>query len=127
MVVLGEHHLSHAPEAVHDLVGLHRIGFPDADEDEIVEDAFRGQRDIHDLREVHLEDRQEELHRGAAHVEILHGRDADDGRGIHGVLAVGDRRDVEDGIGFRQRVVAGVVAEGAFVAEGVPADRRSPR
>ena len=48
-------HLPHAPEAVHDLVGLHREGLADAHEDEVVEDAFRRQRDIDDLGEVHLE------------------------------------------------------------------------
>ena len=60
--VFGEHHLAHAPEAVHDFVGLHRVGLLDADEDEVVEDAFGRQRDVHDLREVHLEDRQEQFH-----------------------------------------------------------------
>ena len=38
------------------LVGLHRVGLPDAHEDEVVEDAFGRQRDVHDLGEVHLED-----------------------------------------------------------------------
>jgi len=45
-----------------------------------VERAFRRQRDVHDLGEVHLEDGQEEFHGRAAHVEIFHRRDADDGR-----------------------------------------------
>ncbi len=75
--VFGEHHLAHAPEAVHDFVGLHRVGLADAHEDEVVEDAFRRQRDVHDLGEVHLEDGQEEFH----------GRAADDGR-INGFLGV---------------------------------------
>ena len=46
--VSGEHHLAHAPEAVHDFVGLHRIGLSDAHEDEVVEDSFGRQRDVHD-------------------------------------------------------------------------------
>jgi len=36
-------------KAVHDFVGLHRVGLADAHEDEVVEDAFGGQRDVHDL------------------------------------------------------------------------------
>ena len=52
----GEHHLPHAPEAVHDFIGLHRVSLLDAPEDEVVEDVFRRQRDLHDLGEVHLED-----------------------------------------------------------------------
>ncbi len=115
--VFGEHHLPHAPEAVHDFVGLHRVGLLDAHEDEVVEDALGRERDVHDLREVHLEDGQEELHGGGAHVEVLHRRDADDGGGIHGVPAVRDGGDVEDGIRLGQRVIAGVIAERAFVAQ----------
>ena len=58
-------HLPHAPKAVHDFVGLHRVALLDAHEDEVVENAFRRQRDVHDLGEVHLEDGQEEFHRRA--------------------------------------------------------------
>ena len=115
--VFAKHHLPHAPEAVHDFVGLHRVGLLDADKDEVVERAFRWQRDVHDLGKVHLEDGQEEFHRRAADVEVFHRRDADDGRGIHSILAVRDRGDVKNGIRLGQRVVAGVVAERAFVAE----------
>jgi len=52
--VFGEHHLAHAPEAVHDFVGLHRASLADAHEDEVVEDAFGRQCEVHDLREVLL-------------------------------------------------------------------------
>ena len=82
-----------------------------------MEDAFGRQRDVHDLGEVHLEDGQEEFHGRAADVEVFHRRDADDGGGINGVFAVRDGGDVEDGIRLGQRVVAGVVAERAFVAQ----------
>ena len=34
--VLGEHHLAHAPQAVHDFECLHRVGFFDAHEDKVV-------------------------------------------------------------------------------------------
>ena len=50
----GEHHLPHAPETVHDFGGLHWVGLPDADEDEVVEDESGGQRDVHDLGEFIL-------------------------------------------------------------------------
>ncbi len=82
-----------------------------------MEDAFGRQRDVHDLREVHFEDRQEEFHGRAAHVEILHRRDADDGGGIDGVFAVRDRGDVKDRIRLGQRVIAGVIAERALVPQ----------
>ncbi len=123
---------------MHDFVGLHRVGLPDAHEDEVVEDAFRRQRDVHDLGEVHLEDGQEEFHGRAADVEVFHRRDADDGGGINGVFAMRDGGDVENRIrlapwntsicsfqpgithyftGRGQRVIAGVVAERTFVAQ----------
>ena len=97
--------------------GLRRVGLLDAHEDEVVEDAFGRQREVHDLGEVHLEDGQEEFHGRAADVEVFHRRDADDGGGIDGVLPVRDGGDVEDGIRLGQGVVAGVVAERAFVAQ----------
>ena len=53
----------------------------------------------------------------AAEVEVFHRQDADDGGRIDGVLAVRDGGDVKDGIRLGQRVVTGVVAERAFVAE----------
>jgi hypothetical protein len=63
-----------------------------------VKHAFRRQRDVHDLRKIHFENRQEQFHARAADVKIFHRRDADDGGGINGVLAVRDGGDVEDGI-----------------------------
>jgi hypothetical protein len=121
-----------------DFVGLHRAGLAEAHKDEVVEDAFGRQREVHDLGEVHLEDGQEKFHGRAADVEVFHRRDADDGGGIDSVLAVRDGSDVEDGIrlapwntaissfkpgitrystGRGQGVIAGVVAERAFVAQ----------
>jgi hypothetical protein len=81
-----------------DFVGLHRVGLADAHEDEVVEDAFGRQRDVHDLGEVHLEDGQEELHGRATDGEVFHRREADKGGRIDGVFAVRDGGDVEDGI-----------------------------
>lgn len=115
--VFGEHHLAHAPEAVHDFIGLHGVGFFDADKDEVVEDAFGGEGDVDNLGKVHLKDGEEQFHAGTADVEVFHGRDADDGAGINGILAMGDGGDVKDGIRLGQGVVAGVIAEGAFHAE----------
>ena len=83
----------------------------------LLEDAFRRQRDFHYLGKVHLEDGQKEFHRSAPDVEIFHRRHADDGGWINGVLPVRDGGDVEDGIRLGQRVVAGVIAERAFVAK----------
>ena len=58
---------------------LHRVALADAHEDEVIEDAFGRQRDVHDLGEVHLEDGQEEFHGRAADPEVFHRRDVDDG------------------------------------------------
>ena len=44
--VFGEHHLAGSPEAVHDFVGLHGIGFLNADKDEVVKDSLCRQGDI---------------------------------------------------------------------------------
>ena len=92
-----------------DFVGLHRVGLADAHEDEVVEDAFRRQREVDDLREVHLapstpqplshpmgEGGRRPGEGRAAEVEVFHRREADDGGGIHGVLAVREGGDVED-------------------------------
>ena len=75
-----------------DFVGLHRVGLADAHEDEVVEDAFRRQRDVHDLGEVQpltpspSPIRWERVAGSpgegrAADVEVFHRRDADDGGG----------------------------------------------
>jgi len=53
----------------------------------------------------------------AADVEVFHRRDTDDGGGINCVLAMRDGGDVKDGIRLGQCVIAGVVAERAFVAQ----------
>src|SRR5207302_5171334 len=115
--VFGEHHLPHAPEAVHDFVGLHRVTLPDAHEDEVVEDAFGRQRDVCDLGEVHPEYRQEKFYRCAANIKVFHRGHPYDGRRINRFLPMRDGGDVEDGIRLGQSVVAGVVAERAFLAQ----------
>src|SRR5437016_14453645 len=37
--VLGEHHLAHAPKAVHDFEGLHWVALPDAYKNQVVKHA----------------------------------------------------------------------------------------
>jgi hypothetical protein len=50
-------------------------------------------------------------------VKVFHRRNADDGGGIDCVFAVRDGGEVEDGIRLGQRIIAGVVAERAFVVQ----------
>ena len=88
-------HEAGAPEPVHHLEGVTGILLPDADEHEVVEDAFRGHVIIHNLRHRHLDERQEDPFRGAAQVEIFHGRAADDRRRIQRILAQRHGLDVE--------------------------------
>ncbi len=75
-----------------DFVGLHRVGLADAHKDEVVEDAFGPQREVHDLGEVQPLTPSPSPIRGervagrpnegrAADVEVFHRRDADDGGG----------------------------------------------
>ncbi len=59
---------------------------------------------------------QEDALDGLAHEVVLHGGRADDGGRVDGVLALRDAGDVEDGVLVFERVVAGVIAEGAFRA-----------
>ncbi len=66
---------------------------------------------------VHAHGGQEDALDGLAHPGVFHGRLADDGRGVDGVLAVGDAGEMEDGVVVGEGVEAGVVAEGALGAE----------
>ena len=87
----GKIRCGHVPEAAHNL---------DADEHEVVEHAFRRQRDVHDLGGIHLEDRQEQFHACAPDVKILHRRNANDRRRIHRVLAMRDGDGEKFGLEF---------------------------
>src|SRR5947208_14894484 len=115
--VFGEHHLSHAPEAVHYFIGLHGITLFDADKHQIVKHTFGGQSDIHDFGEVQLQDRQKEPHAGRTDVEVFHRWGPDDGGRIDRVLSMGDGRDVKNGIRLGQGIVASMIAEGTFIAQ----------
>lgn len=116
--VFGEHHLAHPPEAVHDFVGLHGVGFADADDNEVVKDAFGREGDIDNFGEVHPNDGEEEEQAGAADVEVFHGRYANDGGGVDGIATMGDGGNVENGVEVRQGVIAGVITKGSFHAKG---------
>ena len=102
---------------MHDLEGLHGIGLADADEDQVMEHAFGREGEVHQLREVHLEDRQEQLQRGGADVEVLHRGQAHDRRRIDGVPPVRDGGEVEDRVEVRQRIITGVVAKRPLLAQ----------
>jgi hypothetical protein len=54
------------PEAVHDFVSLHWVALLEAHKHQVVEDAYRDQRDVHDIRQFHLEHVKEEFHGRAA-------------------------------------------------------------
>ena len=112
--VFAEHHLPHAPEAVHHLEGLIGILLPDADEDQIVENTLRRKRHVHHFRKIHFEDGQENPHARVAHVKIFHRRDADDGGRINGVAAMRDRGQMKDRIILDRGVITGVIAERSF-------------
>jgi len=70
-----------------------------------------------DLGDGELHEREEDALDALDHPGVFHGRAADDGGGVDGVLAVGDAGEVEDGVLVLHGVEAGVVAEGAFGAE----------
>ena len=114
---LGEHHLAHAPKAVHQLHGMVGELFLHRHDHHVMERAFRRQAHVHQFREVHFEHRQEQPHAGIAEIEILHRRTADDGARINRVAPMRDRGDVETRIRLRQRVVTGMIAERPFHAE----------
>ncbi len=82
-----------------------------------MEDAFRRQADIHDLRNGETHERQKDALHGLAHPCVFHGGLAHHGGGKNRVLAVRDRGQVEDRILVGHGVEAGVVAEGTFGAE----------
>ncbi len=94
---------------MHDLVGLHRIGFLDADKDQVVKHPLGGEGNVHDLGKIHLKDREKQLHTGRTDVEILHRRNAHDRRGINSVLTMRDRRHVKDWVGLLQRVESSMI------------------
>lgn len=112
--VFTEHHLAHAPEAVHDFVSLPRVLFTNAYDNEIMKNAFRRKCHIHNFGEIHFENGQENFHAGRAHVEIFHGRDANDGGGVNRFLSMRDGGQMKDRVIVDGRVKSGVVAERAL-------------
>ena len=114
---LGEHGLAQRPDGVHHLARVAGVALADGNQHQVVEDAFDGQMNVHDLGDGHLHGGQEDALHGLAHPCVFHGRLADDGGGVDGVLAMRDAGEVEDRVLVGQGVEAGVVAEGAFAAQ----------
>jgi hypothetical protein len=114
--VFTEHHLPHAPKAMHYFESLIRILLPDAHENQIVEYAFGRQRHIHDFREIHFEYRQKNSNGGVADVEIFHWRFTDDGRRVNRVTSVRDRSQMENGVVFDCGVKPGMITKRPFRA-----------
>ena len=102
---------------MHDFVGLHGIGFFDAHKNQIVKHTFSRQGDVHDLREIHLEDGQKQRDACSAKVKILHWWLPYDGARVHGIAAMCDGRNVKRGIVLRQGVIASMISERAFTPE----------
>ena len=93
------------------------VGFADGDEYQIVEHALRGHADISHFGELEAHEGEEDALDGFAHVEVFHGRGANDGRRVDGGFAMRHAGDVEDRVVVIEGVEAGMVAEGTFVAE----------
>src|ERR1035437_5104104 len=82
-----------------------------------MKDGFDGEMDVGNFGDGHAHGGEEDALDGFAHPCVLHGRSADDGGGVDGVLAMGDAGEMEDGVLVGEGVEAGVVAEGALGAE----------
>ena len=114
--VLAEHHLAHPPEPMHHFKSLIGVLLPDAHKNQIVKHPFGRQRYVHNLRKIHLEDRQKNSNRRVADVEIFHWRFTDDCCRINRIPTVRDRRQMENGVVFDCSVKSGMVAKGPFRA-----------
>ena len=113
----GEHGLTERPDGVHHLARLAGITLADGDQHQVMEDALDGEVNVDQLGNLHLHGGQEDALDGLAHPGVFHGRLADDGGGVDGVLAMGDAGQMEDRVLVGHGVEAGVVAEGAFGAQ----------
>ena len=102
---------------VHDLARVAGIALADRDDHQVVKDGLDRQMDVDQFRDGHLHRGQKDALDGLAHPRVFHGRLADDGRGVDGVLAMRDAGEMEDRVLVLERVEAGVVAEGAFGAQ----------
>src|ERR1035437_1311278 len=79
-----------------------------------MKDGFDGEMDVGNFGDGHAHGGEEDALDGLAHPSVLHGRLADDGGGVDGVLAMGDAGEMEDGVLVGEGVEAGVVAKGPF-------------
>ena len=81
-----------------------------------MKDALGGHIDVHHFGQDEADEGQKDPLRDLAHPVILGGGAAHEGGGIDGVAPPGDGGDVKDGVGLRQGIVPGMVAEGALEA-----------
>ena len=79
--------------------------------------ALGRQVDVYNLRHGQADKRQKDALHRLCQPRVFHGRLADDGRRVNGVLAMRDRSQVEDRVLLRHGVEAGVIAERAFAAQ----------
>src|SRR6266480_2379687 len=84
---------------------------PDTDKDQIVKNAFRGQRHIDDFREIHFEYWQENPDTCVADIVVFHWRHTDDGCRINCVTPMRDRSQMEHWVVFDCGVKARVIAK----------------
>src|ERR1700741_4089774 len=119
---LGEHCLAQRPDGAHHFACVPRIALADGDDHEVVKDSFDWQVNVDEFGNRHLHRGKKDTFDGLAHPCVFHGRFADDGGCVDGILAVGDAGEVEDRIFVGQGVEAGVVAEWAFAAQFAPLD-----
>ena len=111
---LRQHHEAHAPERRHHLARVARVALLDRHDHEVLEDTLGRHVDVDDLGQQEPDDGHEQALGRLAEPVVLLRRPTDDRRRVDRPGAARDRRQVEDGILAGQRVVAGVVTEGAF-------------
>src|SRR5439155_26459924 len=86
-------------------------------EDQVVEYARSRHVVVHDLGHGEPEEREEDALGRVTQIVVLHWRTTHQRRGIDRVPPGGDRGDVYPGIRVRQRIEAGVIAEGTLQRE----------
>ena len=113
----GEHGLTERPDGVHDLARMAGVALANGDQHQIVKDGLDREMNVNQFRNLHAHGRQEDALDGLAHPCVFHGRLADDGGGVDGILAMGDAGEMEDRVVLGEGVETGVVAKGAFAAQ----------
>ena len=114
---LGEHSLPQRPDRVHDLPGLSRIRLANRHQHQIMEHAFHGQIDVHDLRDRQLHHGQKNALDSLAHEGVFHRRLANNRRRINRILTVRDAGSMKDRVFVGQRIKPCMVAKRTFRAK----------